>query len=334
MSYSKKNVANGVLGLNSNNKADLAQLPTIDEDNMASDSAVLVPTQQSVKAYVDTTTSSAKSYQGGYNAATNSPDLDSTPIAGIEAGDVYDVTAAGTFFTIEVEIGDTLIASQDTPTLESHWVITQANLTAASIKTQYESNSDTNEYSDAEQTKVGNISVTQAVDLDTIESDTATNNAKVTNATHTGEVTGDTALTIAADAVTYAKMQNVVADNVLLGNNSGAGGVVDELTAAEVRTILGVAPKMVALAKAINYTAVDRDFILVTTGASDKTITLPAVASSTDVVIEVKKVDSGVGDVIIDGNAAETIDGTATQVISSQYSSLTLHCDGSTWHIK
>jgi len=35
-------------------------------------------------------------------------------------------------------------------------------------------------------------------------------------------------------------MQNVVSDNVLLGNNSGAGGIVDELTAAEVRTLLNV----------------------------------------------------------------------------------------------
>jgi len=45
-------------------------------------------------------------------------------------------------------------------------------------------------------TKVGHITVTQAVNLDTIESDTATNNAKVTNATHTGDATGSTSLTV------------------------------------------------------------------------------------------------------------------------------------------
>lgn len=191
-----------------------------------------------------------------------------------------------------------------------------------------------NSFTDAEKTKIGHLTVSQAVDLDTMESDIVTNTAKVTNATHTGDVEGATALTIAADAVTYAKMQNVVADNVFLGNISGTGSIVAELTAAEVRTLLGVAPKMVAIAKAINYTAVDRDFVLVTTGASDKTITLPAVASSTDVVIEVKKVDSGVGDVIVDGDGAETIDGAATKVLNGQYTSLTLHCDGSTWHIK
>ncbi len=56
----------------------------------------------------------------------------------------------------------------------------------------------TNKFATAgEKTKLGFITVTQAVDLDTIESDTATNNAKVSNATHTGDATGATALTLA-----------------------------------------------------------------------------------------------------------------------------------------
>ena len=58
---------------------------------------------------------------------------------------------------------------------------------------------------------------------------------------HTGDVTGSTALTIAADVVTYAKMQNVVADDRILGNVAGAGGIVAELTAAQVRTMINVA---------------------------------------------------------------------------------------------
>lgn len=71
-------------------------------------------------------------------------------------------------------------------------------------------------------------------------SDVTANTAKVTNANHTGDATGDTALTIADDAVTYAKMQNVVADDVLLGNIAGAGGIVTELTGTQVNTILPV----------------------------------------------------------------------------------------------
>jgi hypothetical protein len=42
------------------------------------------------------------------------------------------------------------------------------------------------------------------------------------------------------DAVTYAKLQNVAANNVLLGNDNGAGVDAQELTATEARTLLNV----------------------------------------------------------------------------------------------
>lgn len=137
----------------------------IDEDDMVSDLATKVPTQQSVKAFVSSQLTGAKSYQGGYNAATDSPSLDDgTPIAGIASGDVYDVTVAGNFFTIAVEVGDSLRATIDSPTLEAHWTVVQANLTAASIKSQYESNANTNAFTDAEQTLLGNQSGTNTGD--------------------------------------------------------------------------------------------------------------------------------------------------------------------------
>ena len=74
-------------------------------------------------------------------------------------------------------------------------------------------------------TKVGYISVTQAVDLDTMESNIATNNDKVTNATHTGDVTGSTVLTIATDAVDIAMLSatgSPSATTFLRGDNTWA----------------------------------------------------------------------------------------------------------------
>lgn len=128
----------------------------LDEDNMASDSATKLATQQSIKAYVDGKVSGGVMYQGGYNAATNTPDLDVSP-SGVLKGDMYTVTAAGTFFTVSVEAGDVLIAEVDAASAEADWTIVQANLTPASIKSAYESNSDTNAFTDAEQTKLGNL---------------------------------------------------------------------------------------------------------------------------------------------------------------------------------
>lgn len=53
------------------------------------------------------------------------------------------------------------------------------------------------------------------------------------------EVNSD-ALRIKDDGVTYTKIQNVAANNVLLGNDNGAGSAIQELSAGDVRTILNV----------------------------------------------------------------------------------------------
>ncbi len=67
-----------------------------------------------------------------------------------------------------------------------------------------------------------------------------TGNVTINHDSHTGDVTGSTTLTIANDAVTYAKLQNVAA-NSLLGNNTGSAANAIELTATQVRTFLNVA---------------------------------------------------------------------------------------------
>ena len=64
-------------------------------------------------------------------------------------------------------------------------------------------------------------------------------NSLVTNATHTGDVTGSTSLTIAADSVSYAKMQNMT-NARMLGNNAGSDGIITEMTQANVLSFLGI----------------------------------------------------------------------------------------------
>lgn len=62
-----------------------------------------------------------------YNASTNSPDLDVTPV-GVIKGDIFYVSVAGTFFTEEMQIGDTLIAKIDNPTVLADWVRLEKNI--------------------------------------------------------------------------------------------------------------------------------------------------------------------------------------------------------------
>jgi hypothetical protein len=126
----------------------------LDEDAMGSDSATKLATQQSIKAYVDNAVTGALTHKGGYNAATNTPALDTgSPV--LEIGDMYTVTAAGTFFTVALEIGDVLIsdvASVDAA-LITDWTIVQSNIGAASetvagyiqIATQAEMDTATND---------------------------------------------------------------------------------------------------------------------------------------------------------------------------------------------
>lgn len=122
----------------------------VDEDTMASNSTSLLPSQQSVKAYVDSAVSGFSTYQGGYDAATNTPDLDVSP-TGVSRGDQYTVTVAGNFFTTPVEVGDLLIAEIDNATVEADWTIVNRNLDQATetvagiaeIATQVETNAGT-----------------------------------------------------------------------------------------------------------------------------------------------------------------------------------------------
>ena len=87
-------------------------------------------------------------------------------------------------------------------------------------------------------------------------------------------------------------------------------------------------------AKSADYTILDDDAALhieVTTGATDKTITLPTLADNIDRILHITKVDAGAGTVIIDGEGAETISGDATRTILFQYTTAQLKAGTTEW---
>ena len=87
------------------------------------------------KSYVDNAVVGNLVFQGGYDAANNTPDLDVSPSGSIKKGWSYVVTAAGSFFTETVEVGDFLIAQQDAPTGLANWVTVQNNVGLATAST-------------------------------------------------------------------------------------------------------------------------------------------------------------------------------------------------------
>ena len=90
------------------------------------------------------------------------------------------------------------------------------------------------------------------------------------------------------------------------------------------------------VATSADYTVLDDDGytdVYVSTGASNRTITLPLLANNQGRVIKIYKTDSGVGEVIIDGNGAETVDRFTTIRVGLQYQTLTIVGASSGWYI-
>lgn len=103
-----------------------------------------------------------------------------------------------------------------------------------------------------ERTKLNNISVTQPVDLDTMESDVAVNNAKISNATHTGDVTGSQALTISDEAVTNPKLAHIATGTVKGRTTAGTGDVEDLDIDTTLKTALNLSKNDVGLSNVQN----------------------------------------------------------------------------------
>lgn len=94
-------------------------------------SAIPVASLDLVKTYIDNSTAGALNFQGGYNAATNSPDLEAPASGVVKKGMMWSVTADGAFFTEQVRIGDSIIANIDNPSTLAHWTTIQANIDLA-----------------------------------------------------------------------------------------------------------------------------------------------------------------------------------------------------------
>jgi len=104
----------------------------------------------------------------------------------LNQGEVGSAVTAGTS-GIEIDRGTStnaqIIFNEDSQKVEVGLVgaldavVTSNDIVADNIAAIYESNTDTNKYTDAEVVKVSNITVTQPVDLDIIETDTNSNNA-------------------------------------------------------------------------------------------------------------------------------------------------------------
>jgi hypothetical protein len=188
---------------------DPAAVVTAAEGIPANNNDTTLPTSAAVKAYVDASLVGALVFQGGYDASTNTPNLDSPPTAAINKGFMWTVTVDGFFFTEQVRVGDSLIANTNTPTTLSDWTRVQSNIDLATLTT----------------VGIGNvnagtgISVSYSAGTATVTADTVSYAATVSSAssvlTH-GLNTRDVIIQL-YDTVTY---ETVYSDNIRTTTNT------------------------------------------------------------------------------------------------------------------
>jgi hypothetical protein len=82
-----------------------------------------------------------------------------------------------------------------------------------------------------------------------------------------------------------------------------------------------------------NYTLTPHDHtVFVDATGGNRTITLPTASTCARRRYEIKKIDSSANTVTVDGYSSETIDGSLTNILSTQYQSVTVVSDGAGWN--
>ena len=107
----------------------------IDEDNMASDSATKVPTQQSVKAYVDANlaVNDAMIFKGTVGVGGTLTGAAFNALVVYNSGWSYKIITAGTYKGVVAEVGDQYMPTVDRASsgVNADWTVIQTNIDGA-----------------------------------------------------------------------------------------------------------------------------------------------------------------------------------------------------------
>ena len=232
--------------------------------------APTVPSDAATKAYVDgiLAASDALVYIGVIDCSTN-PNY---PAA--DAGHTYKASVAGKIggaSGTDVVAGDLIICTNDgtasgtQAAVGQYWDVIHVNAGAGTVTSTATTPLDNqvvrldSTTGEVVQNSLATIDDAGSMNIPTGQTYNVNGSPLVTNATHTGDVTGSGILTIADNAVTLAKLATQAANTILANATAGAavpsaivvleqtlvgritGGNIDDLSATQVRTLLNVA---------------------------------------------------------------------------------------------
>jgi hypothetical protein len=151
-------------------------------------------------------------------------------------------------------------------------------------------------------------------------------------------LTADYTLTLPVDDGTSNQVLLTDGSGVLSwGSPSASAATADGITAGSVKTHVPEVHASVKTVSSANYTVLDNDgyaVVYVTTGASDRTITLPAIANNIGRRLMISKADSGAGKVVLAPASTESINGQTSATlhfIVTQYQQITITATASGW---
>ena len=112
--------------------------------------------------------------------------------------------------------------------------------------------------------------------------------------------------------------------------DTGSGSVLKKVSWTNMKTDVKTDA---VVTKTTTYTITTSDETVLCNAASAAfTVTLPAASGNTGVTFNISKIDA-VNNVTIEGNGSETINGSLNYILTVQYESVTLQCDGTGWFI-
>jgi trimeric autotransporter adhesin len=286
----------GTLGFGSLSDGAITITGFVDEDNMASDSNVLIPTQQSVKAYVDSQLGSTNLDIAG-DSGTASVDLDTQSLT-VAGGTGLTSSVSGQTITLDLDNTAVTAASYGAAgSVATFTVDAQGRLTAASDTTIDITASQVNDFNSAIDSHLsggtGITYTTGSIDLD----DTA-----VTAGTY-GSATNIPQFTVDAQGRITAASNIAVATNFTIAGDSGNADVVN---GGETLTITGAASQ---IATTITNNTVT---VGIVDGASIANLSVTGTLTSDDITSNQITI---AGNAIITGNL--TVQGTQTVIDST-----------------
>lgn len=166
-----------------------------------------------------------------------------------------------------------------------------------------------------------------------LKSDTAANTRTLLGAAASGLATASGLTTSATDKVIGRSSAGAGAVEEIICTATGRS-IISQASIAAVQSLLGINVSSV-VTKTSGYVAtIADDVILVDATTGSIIIDLYAAATGTGRSLVVKKIDASANTVTIRGHLAETIDGSNTKVINSQWTAVDMVCDGTAFYIK